>query len=406
MKKFFSFFISLLICFNFFGCGNNNKSYENKSLKNITSEPVDISKGANDSMLNRSIYFEGDSTRISEKLNIAKNNPEKPMNICFLGDSITQGSLASDYEHQYTKLFEEWWKENISAYAQFFNAGIGATDSYLGVHRVQKHVLDYNPDIIFIEFINDTDDDFYANSMNSLLKKCLSRPNKPAVILIEMTKDNGTCPQNAHSKAAKAYGVPMISYHDVIMPEIEAGTIKWEDISPDDIHPNDKGHAMLAQILENYIVKIQKNNISTNKISKDIDINSISDDKYTDSKFADRESTDIKVIDEGNFKTIASFNKFENGWETQTGGSITFEMEFKNLGALYLKTVDGLSGMASVSVDGEEISLLRGDFTDGWGNWLKADEIYTSDKKATHTVKVTVIDGDKKQFKLMAWLLS
>ena len=76
MKKFFSFFISLLICFNFFGCGNNNKSYENKSLKNITSEPVDISKGANDSMLNRSIYFEGDSTRISEKLNIAKNNPE------------------------------------------------------------------------------------------------------------------------------------------------------------------------------------------------------------------------------------------------------------------------------------------------------------------------------------------
>ena len=406
MKKLVAFFLSILICCSLFSCSENDKNNKNKPVQTSSAEPIDISKGANKSMLERSVYFEGNSSRIAEKLDMAMNNPEQPMKICFLGDSITQGSAASDFEKQYTKLFQKWWKENISANTQFTNAGIGATDSYLGVHRVQNHVLDLNPDIIFIEFINDTDDDFFMTSMNSLIRKCLSQPNNPAVILIEMTMDNGTCPQNAHSRSAKAYGVPMISYHDAIMPEIETGTIKWEDISPDDIHPNDYGHAMLAQMLENYIEKIQDKLDSIDKVSQSFNEPSITEDKYSDAEFADRQSNKVKIIDEGNFKETASFNKFENGWETQNGGTITFEMEFKNLGIAYLKTVDGLSGMASVSVDGEELALLKGNFPDGWGNWLKSDEVYTSDKKAKHTVKVTIIDGNDKQFKILAWLLS
>ena len=60
----------------------------------------------------------------------------------------------------------------------------------------------------------------------------MEQENNPAVIMIEMTMDNGTSPQNVHSDIAKAYNVPVISYHDAIMPEIEAGTIKWSDISP------------------------------------------------------------------------------------------------------------------------------------------------------------------------------
>ena len=355
-------------------------------------------------MFERSIFFEGNSSRIAEKLYKAIKNPEEPMNICFLGDSITQGSLASCEDNQYTKVFEKWWKENINSTTTFTNAGIGSTDSYLAVHRVEKHSFINNPDIIFIEFINDTDDDFYAESMNSLLRKCLSQPNNPAVILIEMTLDTGDCPQNAHSKSAKAYDVPMLSYHDVIMPEIEKGNIKWTDISPDNIHPNDKGHKILAEILENYIEKIKSKLDSIDKVSKPFDKPSVFEDIYVDARFVDRNSSEVNLIDEGNFNQIASFNKFENGWETKTGGSVTFEMEFKNLGILYLKTIDRLSGAVSISIDGENIDLIDGDFPDGWGDWIKADEIYTSEKIAKH--KVTVTAEDDKQFKLLAWLLS
>lgn len=41
---------------------------------------------------------------------------------------------------------------------EFVNAGIGGTDSYLGVHRVNKGVLEYEPDLVLVEFsVNDED---------------------------------------------------------------------------------------------------------------------------------------------------------------------------------------------------------------------------------------------------------
>ena len=70
------------------------------------------------------------------------------------------------------------------------------------------------------------------------------------------------------AKLQKAYNVPMISYHDAIMPEIEAGTIKWTEISPDNIHPNDVGHGLLAQMLTNFVGKIKDNIDSYDKNSK------------------------------------------------------------------------------------------------------------------------------------------
>ena len=409
MKKVLAVLIATtLSCCAFFGCGDNDSKPENTDSSSAasSSEPIDISKGATEAMLERSILSEGDSSRIAEKLANVERKPKEITKICFMGDSITQGSAASSSVTQYTAQFQKWWEENMSYYVEFVNAGIGATDSYLGVHRVQEHVLDNQPDIIFIEFINDVDNDFYKASMDSLVRKCLAQQNNPAVILVEMTMDNGTCPQNVHSEIAGAYGVPVISYHDAVMPEIEAGTLKWADISPDNIHPNDAGHTMLAQMLINYI-EVTKGKLDTlETTSKTFDAHSPTGDKYANARIADRNSEEIKVIDEGSFTEIASFQRFNNGWSTEKGGSITFEMEFKNLGLAYMKTTDGLSGTVSVSVDGDDLMPISGDFPDGWGDYAKTDEIYTSEETAKHTVTVTVLDGDAQNFQILTWLLS
>lgn len=404
MKKIIAIITAVLCCGLLLGCSETSDSQQNISAS--TAEPIDISKGASENMLERSILLEGDTSRIAAKLENTIKNPKELTKICFLGDSITQGSAASSMQTQYTALFQKWWEENVSVYTQFVNAGIGATTSYLGVHRAQAHMLNEKPDIIFIEFINDTDDEFYKASMDSLVRKCLSQDNKPAVIMIEMTMDNGTSPQNVHSEIAKAYGVPMISYHDAIMPEIEAGTIKWEDISPDDIHPNDIGHEMLAQMLENYIKLIQCKLDSIDKEPLDLTADSPTGDKYADARFADRNSDEVTVIDEGSFTDVASFMKFNSGWGTSTGGSATFEMEFKNLGIAYLKTTDGLSGNVTITVDGERVMPITGDFSGGWGDYIQTDEIYVSDMTAKHKVVISVDEGDAKKFNVLAWLLS
>lgn len=49
----------------------------------------------------------------------------------------------------------------------------------------------------------------------------------------------------------------MISYHDAVMPEIEAGNFTWADISPDNVHPNDDGHVIMASLLTKFVGNIK-----------------------------------------------------------------------------------------------------------------------------------------------------
>lgn len=410
LKKIVCMALSLtMITGMFTACNDKDKDNDADSTATAESETVqkiDLKEGATEKMIERSVLFEGDTSRLAEKVNNALENDKEITKICFLGDSITQGSAASGSSNQYVNRFKKWWEENVSYYVEVTNAGIGATDSYLAVHRVQTDVLDAQPDIIFIEFINDTDDDFFKAAMDSLVRKCMAMENNPAVVLIEMTMEDGTSPQNVHSEIAKAYNIPVISYHDAIMPEIEAGTIEWKDISPDNIHPNDDGHAMLAQMLTSFVGNIKDNIDSYDKQSKAFDAESPTGDMYADARLVDRNSDEVKLVDEGEFTETANFQTFNAGWETTNGGSATFEMEFKNLGILYMKTIDGKSGNLTITVDGEEVMPLVGDFSGGWGSYAKSDELYTSDTKAKHTVKVTVDDGDKQNFQILSWMLS
>ena len=77
-----------------------------------------------------------------------------------------------------------------------------------------------------------------------------------------------------------------------------------------------------------------------------------------------------------------------------------------NIGMIYYMTVDGKSGVAAVKVDGEDVATINADFTSGWGNYAKAQQIYSSDEVATHTVEVTVVDDAKPNFQILNWLIS
>jgi lysophospholipase L1-like esterase len=387
---------------------------EDVSAKLLEEYPVndgayDVSQGATENMLARAILNEGDTSRLAEKLDYAINNPKELTTVCFLGDSITAGSGAVTSTNTFVNQFKTWWEDNISYFVQVDNAGIGATDSYIGVHRAQRDCISLNADIIVIEFINDADNEFYQSCMDSLVRMCLEQENNPAVIILEPSCEDGSSPQAAHLKVAQEYDIPMISYHDAVYPEIDAGNFTWADVSPDTVHPNDNGHIIMAQCITNLCQKVIDQLDTIDKVSKPFDTSIVSStgDVFANATLGSRETTDIiKTTDEGSFTEEASFQQFSGGWKTETGGSITFEITARNIGLMYKKTTDGNTGMVSIKVDGEEVATIDGDFPNGWGNYAKADSVYTSDETATHEVTVTVVDGDAQNFEILNWLIS
>ena len=380
---------------------------------------IDITQGMTENMLTRSIHFEGDTTRLANKLKEAKDaGNDKTWNIVFLGDSITAGSSAAGTKYNFVGLFTDWWKENYNKKTIITNAGIGATNTYFGVHRTDRDVLSKEPDIIFIEFINDSGDMFYEATTESLVRKCLAYKSNPAVVLVEMSLEGGGNALEQHVPVAEKYGVPVLSYHDAIYPEVEAGNINFKSskgrpgdkdgLSPDGTHPNNCGHAMVAQMIENFIDKVAATADSAGEITPfDTSSESITGDIYKDARIVDTSTPDEYKAEMDGFAEESTPWNFQNGWSASKAGStITFEMEFRNLGMLYYKTVKGETGSVEVSVDGGDPVVVNGDFAGGWGDYTADVEVYTSDAAAKHTVTVKVLDGDKTNFEIHGWLVS
>lgn len=388
---------------------------ETASEKLLAEYPVndgayDFKQGATENMLGRSLLNRGNTSRLAAKIQRAVDDPKAVTNICYLGDSITAGSGASGSAKQYTNLITAWWEENLSLYVLGTNAGIGATDSYLAVHRAYRDVPPES-DIIFIEFINDQDSEFYQATMDSLVRYCLALENQPAVILIEPSTEGGGSPQSAHLKVAETYDLPMISYHDAIIPEIDAGNFAWKDTSNDNVHPNDAGHAVMAQCVLNLFDQVKDGLENESKEVTPFDpaaVESPTGDRFAGATLGSADTHElVEVVDAGTFTESAQFGNFSGGWGSTTGGSAVFKIKCKDLGILYHKNISGTFGKVAVKVDDNAAVIVDGDFPGGWGNYPKAEEIFSSDETAEHTVKVEFINGDTApDFEILGWMIS
>lgn len=388
---------------------------ETASEKLLAEYPVndgayDFKQGATENMLARSLLNRGDTSRLAAKIQRAVDDPKAVTNICYLGDSITAGSGASGSAKQYTNLITAWWEENLSLYVLGTNAGIGATDSYLAVHRAYRDVPPES-DIVFIEFINDQDSEFYQATMDSLVRYCLALDNQPAVILIEPSTEGGGSPQSAHLKVAETYDLPMISYHDAIIPEIDTGNFAWKDTSNDNVHPNDAGHAVMAQCVLNLFDQVKDGLENESKEVTPFDpaaVESPTGDRFAGATLGSADTPElVEVVDAGTFTESAQFGNFSGGWGSTKGGSAVFKIKCKDLGILYHKNISGTFGKVAVKVDDNAAVIVDGDFPGGWGNYPKAEEIFSSDETAEHTVKVEFINGDTApDFEILGWMIS
>lgn len=190
-----------------------------------------------------------DTTRIYNAMLRAQNGED--ITLGFLGGSITAGYAASSEENRWVNLVTAWWQTQFpQSNITLINAGLGGTGSDIGTHRVQNDILQYDPDVIFIEFsVNDAEGELAQKMMEGLVRQLLQADSLPGIMILMLKQDNGTTAQNSHKPVGNHYGVPMISFADLIDDEVAKDGITISECYVDGLHPNDVGMAYIAEFI-------------------------------------------------------------------------------------------------------------------------------------------------------------
>ncbi|MBR6643751.1 MAG: SGNH/GDSL hydrolase family protein [Lachnospiraceae bacterium] len=318
----------------------------------------------------------------------------EPVTIATIGGSITQGTISSGAKDSqvkqkscYADIFFSWWKETFpQSEITVVNAGIGATDSYLGVHRLQEDVLDYNPDVVLVEYsVNDGGNNTFKITYDNLVYKMATMENAPAVMLLFMGQTNLSSAQNVHQLVGFQYGFPMVSYLNLLSGWFDSGRYTEKDLSGDVTHPSALGHAVVGEILWKYLNQVYTELDSYGEPVK-FDKNIFTKAKYLDAELAG--VGDITPENMGSFtENGKDFNGWGDVWKTTDGdGNLVFKIKCRNLGILFWRSTGTSYGNYEVLVDGVSVATLQGEFPGGWGNYAQSQEVFTSDEEAEHTV--------------------
>lgn len=355
-------------------------------------------------MKKRAVISCGDKNRLFSVMNKARRG--ETVTFAVIGGSITQGCHADVKSESYAELVHGWWKRTFpGTVINYINAGIGATDSYIGVHRADSDLISCSPDVVIVEFsVNDSDKVINPRAYDSLLRKLLRSERNTAVILLFTMTQKGESMQEEHMKSGMLYGLPMISYKNAVFPELENNTLDWKDISPDDIHPSSAGHRIISELIISYL-DIVFDELLSDVITMPFDTPSPYGDIYEKAVLSDNRSIS-PIACEGFEKSSASY-QFPYGWTTICPGVLEFEVCARNIGVMYYRTTYGDNGIYSVLVDDNKEVLLDGDFPGGWGSFADYREVFTSDFPAVHRVKIIPSENTKNtKFSVLGLCLS
>ncbi len=346
-----------------------------------------------DEVFARSVVDRGNTIRLEHVFEKARAGG--PIVVGTIGGSITMGTAASKPERRWANLVADWWAEEFpQCPATLVNAGIGATGSLFGAHRVKGDLLESRPDFVVVEFaVNDSPDLLHAEALEGLVRQILRCPSRPAVLLLFTMNMVGANAQAWHEKVGRHYGLPMISYRDALWPEIEAGRLAWEDISPDEVHPNDRGHAYCAEFINRYLAEILR------KTAADGDgtlreIPPLPEPLFTDLFEYTRRlpAADLEVASNEGWILDA-----EKGWTTDRAGD---EIVFRVPGdfmAMRFYRIRGDMGIAEVRIDGGEPVKLNAWFAPKWGGYVPSEVIGRRLGPGVHEVRVRVLEETAPQ---------
>lgn len=350
------------------------------------------------------IAFHGNTERIAKVLKKAENG--NPITLGYLGGSITQGSLSSTPDTCYAAMTTKWWREQYpQAEITYVNGGIGGTTSQFGAARVESDILAYEPDFVVIEFsVNDDNNLFFRETYEGLVRKVYTSKTAPAVLLVHnIFYEDGRNAQDQHETIGRYYNIPCVSMKTSVYQAIAHGKIAVRDVTPDDLHPNDAGHALLANLITNFLAKVQKEEVPTvtdTERAAEVLPKPITANAYQNSVRYQvyNSKPELKGFVADNAEQNHITDIFKKGFiGAQKGDSIRFEVEGTGIAVQYRKSVKHPACVAKVVLDGDEKSamILDGNFDETWGDCLYITTVAKHIEEKKHTVEVTITEGDE-----------
>lgn len=393
--------------------GNQEAPQEEQTLQNeILSVPSHTDYVSDEEMALADMWQGSEENAIAKVMKKAAQGEK--VTVAVIGGSITQGTISSGSSDSsvektrcYADIFFSWWEETFpQTEFEFINAGIGATDSYLGVHRIKEDVLDKNPDIVLVEFaVNDGSSVFYKKTYDNLVRTIVKNENEPAILLLFMAQTNGSGAQYNQSSVGFSYSMPMLGYGNVINEMMESGKYSEKELSGDVVHPSALGHAITGEIIWKYLNSIYENMEEYDE-PEPFEMPAVTKECYANARILD--SKKIKPESSSGFEEKEVFYAFPNDWSCEeSGGEIRFTASFANLGVLYYRQIDGNGGQYEVYVDGNMEAVLDADFKNGWGNCAEAKECFTSDEVKEHEIIIKEKeDSTGNSFTILGLMLS
>lgn len=394
---------------------------------------IDFTSEAYQQMIARSLMQMGDIGRVRRAINKAQNG--EPVTIAYIGGSITQGAGATpiNSECYAYKSYRDFARvsgggENI----RFVKAGVGGTPSELGMIRFERDVLrdgSETPDIVVVEFaVNDDGDETKGNCYESLVRKILTLPNRPAVVLLFSVFANDWNLQDRLGVVGERYHLPMVSVLDAVTPQFRLKQGQGRVLSKnqyfyDMFHPTNAGHTVMADCLTYFFTKAVKqektaesdplkNGLPEPVIGADfervrlLDRKDIPEEAKVDCGsfcFTDTELQEVEMDENLTCTPEFPYNWMYCGQKAENEGQpFTLELSCRAILLIFKDSGETKAGRAEVFVDGER-KLVADPHINGW---LHCNPVILMQEKETkrHEIRIQMAAGDEeKEFTILGF---
>lgn len=329
----------------------------------------------------------------------AKAKEGKPLTIAFIGGSVTQ--MDNKYRNQAARYIKRLLPGNS---IRFVNAGVSGSGTDLGACRLLEHVLQYRPDLIFIEFaVNGS----YVPGMEGIIRKIRKQDRATGICLLYSIMSGqselyarGTIPENIQGleKLADHYQLPSI--HMGVEPSMleAAGKLAFKGdplqvkdklVFSDGIHPTEAGGYLYAGAIYRSLKKMQP---AVAGVTRDLP-QPLTPDNWEDAMMVGTDEvrfsdgwTATEAVTVEQLKPFASW--FPTVMRSETpGASFSFAFSGTRIGVFDIGGPE--VGQLDIMVDGKKLKPLNR-FNSWCNNRYRGQFDFVDVGAGTHTVVCTV----------------
>lgn len=315
----------------------------------------------------------------------AKVKAGRPVTVMGIGGSVTEG-------HSWAAFSAEWIQKQFpNAKVRYQDGAYGGTGPDAVVFRLRRDILPHRPDLVFIEYgVNSySKHEINFKALDGIVQQLLGQWQKPDIVFVYVGNDKGERDLSKVQPLARHYGFQEVDVRAHLQTYFDSGKLTWKDIAGDQIHPNQKGHAIYS---EKVIELLAQQAGLKGKPMADPPIPA----PYASDEWTTATLVPIAAAKYGpEWKVVKATGWGERFWEEmlecdKVGTTLTFTANSTTIGAYVMVTKDG--GILSWSIDGgkETEQWLANWGTVKGGNWA-ANSVYAQDlPPGEHTLKITI----------------